>query len=129
MNTQDIRSTLTHLSTLCDFLERYDRGLEGLAAIDKTKAAIHDTLKALDKLDTAFSILANTHSDVESHAVMAVGNPKRMTGIILTDYERGLRMSCILDEMKNEHIFFSQKGVEELLNCLQVGLDPEPLWP
>lgn len=129
MNTHDIRRTLTHLDTLCAFLERYDRGLEGAVAIDKTKAAIHDTLKALDKLDTAFNILADVYSDAESYVLMAITtvNPKSLTGLILADYERALTASCILDSMKNEHDFFSQKGLEELLICLQAGLTPERL--
>lgn len=127
--TKEFRHTLSHLETLCAFAERYDKGLEGLSALSEAQVAVRHTVEALNKLETALDTITDIYSDTESYVLMTMTttNPKSLTGLILADYERALTASCILDSMKNEHDFFSQKGLEELLVCLQAGLTPERL--
>ena len=122
---EEFRHTLSHLDTLCAFAKKYDKGLKGLSALSEAQAAVLHTAKALDRLEAAFSTLADVYSDVESYSVMITANPKSLTGLILTNYERALMASCILDSMKSEHAFFSQRGLEEVLICLQSGLVTE----
>ena len=125
--TKEFRHTLSHLETLCTFAERYDKGLEGISALIEAQTAVLHTVKALDRLEAAFTTFAEAYSDIESYSLMITASPKELTGLIIADYERALMASCILDSMKNEHDFFSQKGLEELLICLQAGLIPERL--
>lgn len=124
---EEFRHTLSHLDTLCAFAKRYDKGLKGLSALSEVQVAVRHTMEALDKLEVALDILTDIYSDTESYVLVTTttANPKSLTGLILADYERALTASCILDSMKNEHDFFSQKGLEELLICLQAGLIPE----
>ena len=122
---EEFRHTLSHLDTLCAFAKKYDKGLKGISALSEAQAAVLHTVKALDRLETAFSTLAEVYNDVESYSLVITTNPKDLTGLILADYERALMALCILNSMKNEHAFFSQRGLEKLLICLQSGLVAE----
>ena len=122
---EEFRHTLSHLDTLCTFAKKYDKDLKGISALIEAQTAVLHTMKALDRLEAAFNTFADIYSDIESYSLVITTNPKNLTGLILADYERALMASCILDSMKNEHAFFSQRGLEELLICLQSGLVAE----